>query len=1202
MTTAAAPFDPLAVPLAGTNLIEASAGTGKTWNIAELFARLVLLGVEDGSGHRRYPPADGILVVTFTKAATAELKTRLRARLNLALEALQSVPDAQDNMKGLQARCGDDSLFKLLKQALALEEQPRLVLRIQAALGGFDRAAIHTIHGFCQQVLREFPFYCGVPFDTQIDQEAARRRLLTAAQDFWRRRVSSDRDLAEAAYAGKLTPVQQLRETEHFLARPYLHERQPENPQSLREAQEAFDESWQRVRMRLDALEEAFWRIWPNLNKKIYDQKKCGDRFNRLKRQPENPDPAALHAELANSSGTNIFDASHIADKTNKGKSCDGQDLAAVSELGVLADAARRLADARGQTALRLKTELLHEMRAARERDKQQHPERTHDDSLTDVWRALQPENPHAGALAAAMAGRWRVALIDEFQDTDPLQYGIFQAAFADRGVPLFLVGDPKQAIYSFRGADIFAYLQAAGQAAQHYTLGTNRRTHRKLINGIGAFFAREAPFVLPQIEYPRVTAHREESSLNTAGSALTVRWLNRPGEQCDAGTLEQRSADWCADEIGRLLQSGALHKGSPLQAGQIAVLVRARKNGAQVQRALKRRGIQSVLNAKDSVFGEPEAEALLALLQFFLQPQRHTGLLHYVLSGCLFDYTAEQLYSLQHDQTALPQWIQAADEALGRWQRQGVYAALRQFFTQHGTEERLLARGGERTLTNLNQLMELLAEEDGKSHSPAALHRWLSHRIREAGGHSRPEESGSERTIRLESDENLVKIVTMHSSKGLQYPVVYCPFAWKGDKKNSDAWQVAHRDDGTAELLEKSQIGKDDEERIRREQLSESLRLLYVAFTRAEDRLHLYMGHYSGSKGSPAAYLSGAGETDTADAEAYRACWQAFIQRQNPEETDTAFLTGSPIPFSGSLKTGTDADYCAETHPPRRYRFDRHTSFTGLMRQNRRAEDTGLLPEMDEAEQNRQPENPAVPDGTHSTGAFSIHHFPQGTAAGICLHAVLENHRFGQSPAAQSRRSADILQRHGFDPDIWQGAVSDMLDHAAHTPLDNSGTTLAALPEDALLRETGFLLHTRRFRLDGLKHWFARQSLPPAIVQAAQQLSFYDIEGFVGGAIDLLCRNREGSVFVADYKSNRLGGGSEDYTPAALDDAMAGHHYYLQAFLYAAAAARYLRSRNALPGHIGIRYFFLRGLDGQGGGLWRWDIPVGELAPWLDG
>ena len=179
----------------------------------------------------------------------------------------------------------------------------------------------------------------------------------------------------------------------------------------------------------------------------------------------------------------------------------------------MLADAARRLADARGQTALRLKTELLHEMRAARERDKQQHPERTHDDSLTDVWRALQPENPHAGALAAAMAGRWRVALIDEFQDTDPLQYGIFQAAFADRGVPLFLVGDPKQAIYSFRGADIFAYLQAAGQAAQHYTLGTNRRTHRKLINGIGAFFAREAPFVLPQIEYPRVTAHREESS-----------------------------------------------------------------------------------------------------------------------------------------------------------------------------------------------------------------------------------------------------------------------------------------------------------------------------------------------------------------------------------------------------------------------------------------------------------------------------------------------------------------------------------------------------------------------------------------------------------------------------------------------------------------------------------------------------------------
>ena len=305
------------------------------------------------------------------------------------------------------------------------------------------------------------------------------------------------------------------------------------------------------------------------------------------------------------------------------------------------------------------------------------------------------------------------------------------------------MVGDPKQAIYSFRGADIFAYLQAAQDADHRYTLTKNHRSHAKLINSISVLFSRTSPFVLPQIDYTPVRAARSDSRLPKGNAAVRISWLNDPdfvptspqSKTESADILSQRAAQWCAEEIAQTLQLAAfgrfrLHDQNgvekPLHAGQIAILVRKRLDGTMVQRELKKRGVQSVLLSRDSIFGEDEAQAIYALLAFFITPQRVQNLI-YVLSGCFFGYTATDLAALNADEHALTRWADSAARSLTTWQQKGIYAALQQFFAEYETETHLLAQGNDRVLTNLHQLMELLADEDENGHPLPCINGWVN-------------------------------------------------------------------------------------------------------------------------------------------------------------------------------------------------------------------------------------------------------------------------------------------------------------------------------------------------------------------------------------------------------------------------------------------------------------------------------------------
>ncbi|WP_153711666.1 exodeoxyribonuclease V subunit beta [Eikenella corrodens] len=1236
----------LPLPPQGTHLVEASAGTGKTYSIAALFTRLVVL--EDWA-------PENILVVTFTEAATAELKNRLRARLGEVLAALQSgeTPD-------------DEFLQHLLAEALAKQERGKLILQLQAALSGFDTAAIYTIHGFCLRVLGDYAFLCGVPFELETGPADSAARLV-AAQDFWREHVADHPQNARIAARFGITPASVLAEFLGSLKRAFLDYRLPENrlPQIL----QGYNAAWQKLRQNFDEIEAVYCRILPQINKTTFN-KTVGNLLKELKQLAVTEALPELQKPKEKSKNLLKFETEALRSSLNKAGHLSDADIATLQPLAVFGRYLAEISKAEQEAAIRLKLECLGYLKTRLAEDKRRSPRRDYDDLLIDVHAALSnPDHPEqAEALAQALAAKWRVALIDEFQDTDPLQYAIFHTAFIRQGVPVFLVGDPKQAIYGFRGADIHAYLAAAADTApeQSYTLHTNYRSHRDLVNGIGHLFAaRGRPFVLPQITYPDVQAARADSLLSPVPeAAVAVRWINpsaEDGKLPNKDFLRELSANYCACEIAARLNqafSGSLmiedkdsKKTKPLHPGQIAVLVRKHEEGEMVSRALKRRGVRSVLLQQQSVFDTPEAEALHALLLFWLAPQQ-TEYLRFVLGGIFYGYTAQDLAELNGNENRLAEWIALAETAAEAWQQHGIYTALTRFARQSGLEQHLLHTRNERSFTNFWQLAEILALAAAECASPVALAQWLEMRLKSSKKNKKSKENKNDREdkgnkeyqLRLESDEDLVKIVTMHAAKGLEYPLVFCPFVWDTSDKLVQDWNIISQSNGRNLLLAKAQLVEEDERQLFAEDLGERLRLLYVALTRAREQLVLYAAPCSNTPENTFAYLLA--ETGEDDCHAIRSHWssfegqgraealrQAWLKRiQSAAPGQLQWLEGEPPEASYRARDEQQGGYRALVLPERPLQFIRHTSFTGLSRQTLAAEE--WLPENLLADENPAAETERLPENERSEflrsknasdelrangqnvvqpngqgdlwlneAETALLAFPAGTQPGICLHSILEQTDFVHPAAEQAASYADILDKHGFEAEAWLPAVLEMVEAVRRVPLAEN-MQLADIPADSRVAEMGFVLHLHDFGLKRLRRWFARSDigLPENAAAHLPQLDFHAVTGFLNGFIDLIAVDKNGRVCVIDYKSNHLGSRLADYGQAAMSAAVSEHHYYLQALIYAVATARYLKQRHALPESIHVRYLFVRGLNPHGQeGLWCWDIPVSALQEWLE-
>jgi exodeoxyribonuclease V beta subunit len=1104
---APAPFDVRGPLPTGITVLEASAGTGKTFTIAALAARYVAEGT----------PLDQILLVTFTRMATGELRDRVRERLvhteqGLARHLAGAPPADTDEVVALLATGSPREVS---------ERHDNLV----RAIARFDAATIATTHGFCQEVLGGL----GIVGDVETD--------MTFVED--------PADLIEEV-------VDDL-----FVRRFHRHgEPQFNRAEALRIARIAVANPAARI-------------------------------------EPENAPDSSVAA---------------------------------------------------------MRVRFAHVVRDELERRKRRMALITYDDLLTRLDDTLK--GPGGEAAAARLRQRYRVVLVDEFQDTDSVQWDIMRRAFGGGGVALILIGDPKQAIYAFRGADVYEYLRAAATADERATLETNWRSDQSLIDAYDAMFGG-ATLGHEGIVYRPVKAAPANQTPGLKGApvdaAVRVRVVHRdepsiaPTRAGYAGTPSVRdhiAQDLAAELVG-LLSSDAvveIREGGPatvhrerIRPGHVAVLVRTHRNAALVREELDRAGIPAVINGAGSVFGTVPARDWLRVLEAIERPASTTRARSAALTPFL-GWTAERVASAGE-----AEW-EEVHRRLHRWARvlrtSGVAALMEAITRAERLPGRVLATAdGERDLTDLRHVGQLLhATATAEQMGGAALTAWLRQRIAAAAR----ETSDEERTRRLESDAEAVQVLTIHRSKGLEFPIVYCPDLWEPGYIPRDAQPVFFHDpaQGDERTIDVGLDGPDYPRHRRHheeEQRGEDLRLAYVALTRARhqavvwwagsyDSRHSALGRLLFAR-DEAGVVAPAGAATPKDAAAVARFEELAAQAPGAISVERSRL-GMPTSWAPAPNAGAELSAAV---------FDRsldvrwrRTSFSDI---SAGAYEAGVASEPEEELVDDEPP-PTGPVVTQAAGAHEaallatpvpLAAMAVGMHVGTLVHRVLETADFA-APDLEAQIAAHIAAGQGWrHVDLGDaGIVAAGLSAALRTPLGPlvGGVRLCDVGRADRLDELDFELPlvggdepTGRLTLaaiaallrehlpaDDPLHGYAARLDDPALRQS--------VRGYLTGSIDLILRVPDDDVSaryaIADYKTNWLAGPAEELTawhhrPAALAAEMRHRHYGLQALLYAVALHRYLRWR--LPDydpdrHIaGVLYLFLRGMTGP-------DTPTVDGAP----
>ncbi|HHC1013751.1 TPA: exodeoxyribonuclease V subunit beta [Klebsiella pneumoniae] len=1166
MTDTAESLDPLRLPLIGERLIEASAGTGKTFTIAALYLRL-LLGLGGEAAYPRAISVEELLVVTFTEAATEELRGRIRSNIHeLRIACLRGE--------------SDNPLYSALLAEIADKDDAAKTLLL--AERQMDEAAVFTIHGFCQRMLSLNAFESGMLFEQQLIEDESRLRYQACA-DFWRRHCYPlTRDIAAVIHDVWKGPRDLLKSLDRWLQGEAPQLKSPPAPN------ETLAERHQQIIARIDSLKQQ-WReqvgeIEGVLENSGLDRRKFnrGNQGKWMEKVNAWAQEETLSYQLPDA--LEKFAQSFLLERTKAGGEPPVHPLfSAVESL---------LASSLTLTDLVLARAMV-EIRDAVAREKRRRGELGFDDMLSRLDEALRGDSGET--LASAIRQRFPVAMIDEFQDTDPQQYRIFRRIWRRQPeTALLLIGDPKQAIYAFRGADIFTYMKARGDVAAHYTLDTNWRSSPGMVGSFNRLFSlSDNPFMFHEIPFLPVKAAAKNKGLRFTVDAADVPAMNvwlMPGDTVGSGDYQTFMAQLCATQIRDWLSAGQrgralLWRGEtsrPVQASDITVLVRNRLEAAQVREALQTLGIPSVyLSNRDSVFETLEAQELLWLLQAVLAPERENTL-RSALATSMFGLTALDIENLNQDEQAWDALVEEFSEYRQIWRQRGVMPMLRALMTARHIAENLLAtRGGERRLTDILHISELLQEAASQLESEHALVRWLAQHIAE------PDSNAASQQMRLESDKHLVQIVTIHKSKGLEYPLVWLPFIARFRKQD----QAFYHDRETfAAVLD---LGQDEAslELAEAERLAEDLRLLYVALTRAVWHCSLGVAPLSSRKsGNSDFHLSALGRLlqagEAMDAAGLAARLADFchgdIALQIPGELD---LTPWQAPAATIPRLSA-------RELQRRIADDwRVTSYSGLQ-QHGFSGGQDLLPrlDVDAAGVGEVVEEPQL----------TPHQFPRGAAPGTFLHSLFEELDFTQ-PVPEGWM-AEKLQLSGFDAQ-WAPVLTDWLGGVLKTRLPGPDIALNQLAARDKQVEMAFYLPIAQLltaeRLDALIRQYDPLSAdtPP--------LDFRQVRGMLKGFIDLVFRH-EGRYYLLDYKSNWLGEDREAYTRPAMEQAMRAHRYDLQYQLYSLALHRYLRHRLAdydYDRHFGgVIYLFLRGMDGQEGGQGIFTTrPVRPLIDGLD-
>ena len=1195
------PLNPITLPLNQISLIEASAGTGKTYTIGSLYLRLLLKAGENNFS--RPLNVEEILVVTFTEMATEELKKKIRERITDAIDKLTAFAETKD-----KSSFKNDEFLTALSQDLDIFEA---IHRLKLVEQNMDLAAIYTIHGFCRRMLMQYAFHSGIHFNLELIKDQS-DLLVRFANEFWREHFYPlPFEMADFIANELGSPDYVLSLLESNLGKNLIVDL--ENQQALSISITEFLQQYLGGYLKDIKALKHFWlesagKISELITEELNKDYAKGEPKS-LSRRSYNTSRLAKWIEQVNAWANNprdyLLNETLMSYFTQSALGEKGEEGASPFIAPIFTELEER-ANALISPDLLRRVILYHYRQSLQQKlldYKLNHQEKSFDDLLRLFCEALQ--GAQGDELAEMIRFQYPFAMIDEFQDTDSQQYAIFSKIYRDnpeKNTGFIMIGDPKQAIYRFRGADIFTYLKASDEAQSRFELTKNYRSEKHLVDGVNALFDfPQSPFIYQNIKFTAVDSRDDHLRFYLNGKAEPAyRFYLTESDKVNKTEM----AKICAISIQHWLKSAAENQAvfqnedtyKTLQAANIAVLVKNRYEAADVIRELQKLGIASVyLSDQSSVFDSHVAVELLRILKACLNVAERPIL--NAIATALFGLNAADIHQIQQNEADWQRWADSFAQYQQTWQRQGILVMLHQILLEQGISERLLSQAtGERDLTDFLHLAEILQQAATLHESEAALLSWFEKQIQGEGR--------QEAQIRLESERQLVKIVSIHKSKGLEYDLVWLPFLAVPSKiptaGDMNVYYSKERDE-TLWDIENRNLNA-----LCEETFAEELRLLYVALTRAKYQMAFALPAQFDKKWNALHYVLSQGEIGKEIALSAPKDTETLLQifkekmQDNVEICTTQNLEAFP---ALSINTKNDELKAAEFTGNIEQDL-RITSFTsieqGHRRQNYFTESAGKKHAVFDDVKDYDSQNAIeISTALLNENESSILDLPRGKQVGTALHRHFENCYF--SDLANTEEIDKLRQSLQLD-ETFTEPLQNWLQQISHTPLSNEiGIALADLANKDCIKEMPFYLAIREhFDVEAFNHALkAHHHLP------SEPLQFEQIQGMVRGSIDLVFRHN-GKYYLVDYKSNFLGSTLADYNQEALKKEMLHSHYDWQYLIYTLALHRYLQS--VVPHYDyardfgGVFYLFLRGMNGEPQSGVFYDRPSVELITELDG
>ena len=1273
----ALPLDVGSMTLSGRHIIEASAGTGKTYNITRVVIRLLL---------EKQVELKKILIVTFTKAATEELKGRIAKEINSLLDTLQNAP------------ASIDSLFCSFISNIQIDETNNYDLQIQQAIRllklaslSLDEASIFTINSFCQRVLKQSAFMRRQSFDFKL-VDTSKPFVMQSIQDYFRKNQSNKQmldafeflsintpsDFYSKFYIGlhghntlSLFPNEQHSaefgnsalnnadaETKH-INQPSLdsiHQLYSENEATLIANITAFfSEQVSNIDVFLN-----FYQNHSEMYKlKIKENTKPTDIDKELNTLAEfllwleekSPDHIPTHSNLAK-----IFQVKKIqpcfSSKQEAASLLEATKavMAGIKAINVEKRAKKKAFEEQKKQSLSAIEYYYYEcmlaaitdIKASSSLSKLKKETIDHDDTIFGLYEAIEQNNEN---VINYITESFPYALIDEFQDTDALQYGIFSRCYPSKGKHLLLmIGDPKQAIYAFRGGDVNTYIKARNEADFNWSMQNNYRSSEHMIDAYNILFLGKSleDCSLSDIKQSEIDAQQNKQTLtqlnnshsaerlssldseltNSAstpneailfGQAINYPWIfkgkldKEPAFKDDMpgaihfqvnqdlwpngkGRAEYKEpqAQSVANEIIRLTKEASV-EGKAIEFKDIAILVPGKSDAEKIKTALNASGIPVVyLSEKSDVFESHEAQSIYYALDGILHANNNRKFFR-ALSSDLFGLSPMDICALQTNINEFDSIKQLFFDLKQIWAKDGILVMLTKLLkTQF--KNRRVSVSKERIITNYSHLAELLNEQSKTSEHAYQLLTWLKKQLPNNDAESEDEQE-TENEQRLESDEDLVKIVTLHGSKGLEYPIVFIPFAGFGKRMRSDNHIRKYFDEDTESNVVVLGGGDKVKDTAVFQEKEEQMRLLYVGITRAIHRCYLGVGKPTSFANTPLfnivkQHTSNSKEMHNAlvnMAEKEPALF-ALNYYANDSETSNAEL-------QENVEALTTSVFLGETKQAWQL-----ASFSQIAKQDH---GKPVKPFIDLSEKERDQSAIIVPTPNDEPNMAYRYKMEKSADTGTLLHNLLEDHDFTEKFKLEKNNvHIQFYLNSGRDCDL--GLLESFLDEILETPIPNvdsqASFKLADLPKNSVLKEPEFYFPLHKLTASKLNkllnaHRQAKQennadsnlSTLEQTKALIANISSSELNGMMHGFIDLLFEY-DGKYYVADYKSNYLGSHPSDYLGASLTHAVQSHLYDLQYLIYSWALDTYLQKR--LAGYSrnchfgGVYYLFLRGMS----------------------